>query len=59
MFGHPAIVLGSDKLFEIVHTPQDTLDKVDINYLKDLSSVISEFIIENNDNMFINNAQKE
>lgn len=50
--GHPALVLGDDNLFDIVHTTDDTLDKVDLAYLNKLATVIADFIIQNNDNMF-------
>ena len=51
-YGFPALVLGDDKIIDVVHTPDDNLENVDFSDLEKLSDVLSKFVIKHSGETF-------
>ena len=52
MLGYPALVLGDEKILDVVHTKEDNLQNIDYSDLEKISDTISKFIIKFNGEMF-------
>lgn len=61
---YPAVAIGQENLTDksceyIIHTPEDTVDKIDFEYLEKISDAVYKFILANDSKVFCSENRKD